>query len=129
MNPIYKNLMRFDSDTTAPSLTFICYCLARHPEHAEKLYAELSGVDPLDLNAVSALPHLNGFINEVMRLYSVAPTVVTRQTPPQGIMMGDTFIPGDTKVLAPRWVIFRRKFKPVLPCTESDANMDCCPHV
>lgn len=112
----YRLLTRAYSDTTAPSLTFICYCLAKYPEHAEQLYAELARVDPLDLNAVSALPHLNGFIFEVMRMYAVAPTVVTRQTPSQGIMIGDTFIPGDTKVLAPRWVIFRRKTESTSPC-------------
>ncbi|KAL9120139.1 MAG: hypothetical protein Q9187_003309 [Circinaria calcarea] len=94
------------SDTTAPSLIFLFYCLAKYPEHAEKVYSELAGVDPLDLNAVSTLPHLNGTINEAQRLYSVAPTIVSRVTPPHGIMIGDTFIPGNTKVLAPRWVVF-----------------------
>lgn len=98
-----------DSDTTAPSLVFLLYCIAKHPEHADRIYAELGEVDPLDLSAVSALPHLNGAINEAMRLYSVAPTTVSRQTPPQGVMIGDTFIPGDTKVLSPRWVTFNRK--------------------
>lgn len=121
----YRLLTRVDSDTTAPSLTFICYCLAKYPEHAEKLHAELARVDPLDLNAVSALPHLNGFIFEVMRMYAVAPTVVTRQTPSQGIMIGDTFIPGDTKVLAPRWVIFRRKIEFTPPCPSPCIETQC----
>jgi cytochrome P450 len=75
----------------------------------EKIYAELNGVDPLDLNAISALPHLNATIYESMRLYSVAPTIVTRITPPQGVVIGGTFIPGNVKVLAPRWTIFKRK--------------------
>ncbi|KAK3166673.1 hypothetical protein OEA41_009798 [Lepraria neglecta] len=97
------------SDTTAPSLTFLSYLLAKHPEHAEKIHAELAVVDPLDLNAISVLPQLNGTINEAMRLYPVATTVVSRETLPKGIMIGDTFIPGNTKVLAPRWVIFRLK--------------------
>ena len=102
-------LISTSSDTTAPSLTFLCYCLAAHPYHADKIHAEVATVDPLDLAAISALPHLNGTINEVMRLYSVAPTVVSRLTPPQGMTIGETFIPGDVKVVAPRWVIFRRK--------------------
>lgn len=99
----------------------------------EKIHTELIGVDPLDLNAICALPHLNGCINEVMRLYSVAPTVVTRQTPPEGIKIGDTFIPGDTKVLAPRWVIFRRKFSLTPPAhmlaKETDSDMVCWPYL
>jgi uncharacterized protein YwlG (UPF0340 family) len=81
----------------------------------EKMYAELTGVDPLDLNAVSALPHLNATIYESMRLYSVAPTIVTRITPPQGVLIGDTFIPGNVKVLAPRWTIFKRKLSAPQP--------------
>lgn len=45
-----------------------------------------------------------------MRLYPVAATEISRVTPLEGIMIGETFIPGDTKVIAPRWVIFRREF-------------------
>ncbi|KAL8752225.1 MAG: hypothetical protein Q9184_005800 [Pyrenodesmia sp. 2 TL-2023] len=101
-------LIRIASDTTAPTLTFLFYLIARNPEDANKIYTELADVDPMDLNVVSTLPHLNGTINEAMRLYSVTPTTVSRQTPPQGVMLGDTWIPGNTKVVSPRWVIFRR---------------------
>ncbi|KAL8653586.1 MAG: hypothetical protein Q9210_002004, partial [Variospora velana] len=100
-------LIRIGSDTTAPTLTFLFYLMARNPEDANKIYAELADIDPMDLNAVSTLPHLNGTINEAMRLYSVAPTTVSRQTPPQGVRLGNTWIPGNTKVISPRWVIFR----------------------
>lgn len=75
----------------------------------EKIHAELTGVDPLDLTAVSAMPHLNAIISESMRLYPVIPTIVSRTTPPQGVMIGDTYIPGDVKVVAPRWTIFKRQ--------------------
>jgi cytochrome P450 len=75
----------------------------------EKIHDELSGVDPLDLNAVSAMPHLNATIYESMRLYSVIPTIISRTTPPQGVMIGETFIPGNVKVVAPRWTIFKRQ--------------------
>ncbi|KAL8955278.1 MAG: hypothetical protein Q9193_006812 [Seirophora villosa] len=97
------------SDTTAPTLTFLLYVVARNPDAADKISAELADIDPMDLSTVSTLPHLNGVINEAMRLYSVTPTTVSRQTPPQGVMLGDTWIPGNTKVLSPRWVIFRRE--------------------
>ncbi|KAL9055425.1 MAG: hypothetical protein Q9206_003146 [Seirophora lacunosa] len=97
------------SDTTAPQLIFLLYLIARNPDAADKMSAELADVDPMDLNAVSRLPHLNGVINEALRLYSSVPTAVSRQTPPQGVMLGDTWIPGDTKVIIPRWVISRRE--------------------
>lgn len=85
------------------------FCIARHPLDADKIYTELTGVDPLDLDTLSTLPHLNGAIHEAMRLYSVAPSTVSRQTPPQGVTVGSTTIPGNTKVLIPRWVIFNRE--------------------
>jgi cytochrome P450 len=75
----------------------------------EKIHAGLTGVDPLDLTAVSAMPHLNAIISESMRLYPVIPTIVSRTTPPQGVMIGNTFIPGDVKLVAPRWTIFKRQ--------------------
>ncbi len=115
----YLQLIWVFSDTTAPSLTFLSYFLAKYPEHADKLHAELDGIDPLDLNAISALPHLRGIINEAMRLYPVASTTVSRETPPQGVMIGDTFVPGHTKVVAPRWVIFRRKFTAIYRIVDS----------
>ena len=98
-----------NSDTTAPTLIFLLYCIAKHRSHAEKIYKELEGVDPFDLNTISGLPHLNGAIHEAMRLYPIAPTTIQRLTPPEGVMLGGTLIPGDTKVLLPRWVIFKRK--------------------
>lgn len=102
-------LTLLDSDTMGPSLTFLCYILAKYPDTAAKIQKELENVDPLDLSAIPALPHLNATIHESMRLYPAAPTVGSRNTPSEGIMIGETFIPGDTKVLAPRWIIMRRK--------------------
>jgi cytochrome P450 len=110
------------SDTTAPTLTFLLYCLAQHPENQQKLFDELSSVDILDISTLATLPHLNGCIDESMRLYPVAATSISRQTPPQGVNIGSTYIPGDVIVVAPRWVIFRRKF-PRFSTELSSANV------
>ena len=96
------------SDTTAPAITFLLYCLAQHPEQQQKLFNELNCVDALDISTLSALPHLNACIDESMRLYPVTPTAISRLTPPQGVNIGNTYIPGDVTVYAPRWVLFRR---------------------
>ncbi|KAL9091815.1 MAG: hypothetical protein Q9159_001187 [Coniocarpon cinnabarinum] len=90
-------------------MTFLLYALARHPQDTEKIFLELSHVDPADLKAISQLPHLNGAILETLRLYSVTPTIVTRLTPREGIMIGGTYIPGETKVWAPRWTTGKRQ--------------------
>ena len=119
-----QELIQAGSDTTAPTLTFLFYLIAQNPEDADKIYAELADIDPMDLNTVSTLPHLNGTINEAMRLYSVTPTTVSRQTPPQGVMLGGTRIPGNTKVISPRWVIFRRG-SPIFHCRVSSVDFNC----
>ncbi|KAL8657044.1 MAG: hypothetical protein Q9226_002308 [Calogaya cf. arnoldii] len=97
------------NDTTAPTLVFLLFCIARHPLDADKIYTELAGFNPQDSDTLSTLPHLNGAIHEAMRLYPVAPTTVSRQTPSHGVTLGSTTIPGHTKVLIPRWVIFNRE--------------------
>ncbi|KAJ5213940.1 hypothetical protein N7449_001109 [Penicillium cf. viridicatum] len=95
------------SDTTAPSLTLLFYFLARYPTHAEKIYEEIYGVDRDNPAALATLPHLTGTINEAMRLLPAVLTFSSRVTPPQGLMIDGTFIPGNTKICAPRYTIGR----------------------
>ncbi|KAJ9260547.1 hypothetical protein DTO212C5_8476 [Paecilomyces variotii] len=95
------------SDTTAPSLSILFYFLARYPEHVEKINLEIMSVDHEDPNALAALPHLNGTINEAMRLLPAVLTFSSRVTPPEGITVENTFIPGNTKICAPRYTIGR----------------------
>jgi cytochrome P450 len=97
------------SDTTAPSLILLLYFLARCPEHASKIQRELDGVDPTDVRALSALPHLTATIHESMRLLPAVPTFSSRVVGPQGITIDGTFIPGGTKICAPRYSIGRCK--------------------
>ncbi|KAJ5529440.1 hypothetical protein N7527_002833 [Penicillium freii] len=95
------------SDTTAPSLTLFFYFLARYPMHAEKIYEEIQGVDRNSPAALAMLPHLTGTINEAMRLLPAVLTFSSRVTPPQGLMIDGTFIPGNIRICAPRYTIGR----------------------
>ncbi|KAJ6008772.1 hypothetical protein N7522_003788 [Penicillium canescens] len=95
------------SDTTAPSLTLLFYFLARYPDHAEKIHEELQEINIEDPALLSTLPHLNGTINEAMRLLPAVLTFSSRVTPPEGLIIYGTFIPGNTKVCAPRYTIGR----------------------
>jgi cytochrome P450 len=99
------------SDTTGPSLIILWYFLALHPEHAQKIRGELHTVDIDNMHSLAALPHLNGFINESMRLLPAALTMGTRVTPPGGLVLDKTFIPGNVKIAAPRYTIFRRAYQ------------------
>ncbi|KAJ3577828.1 hypothetical protein NPX13_g2742 [Xylaria arbuscula] len=93
--------------TTGPTLILVLYCLARWPENAEKIRQELRSVDYNDMTALSALPHLTGTINESLRLYPAGPTFGSRQTPPEGLDCDGVHIPGDVKVIAPRYSLGR----------------------
>ncbi|OAL06442.1 cytochrome P450 [Phaeosphaeriaceae sp. SRC1lsM3a] len=96
--------------TTGPSLILLLYCLARWPEHAEKIHQELRNVDYNDMTALSALPHLTATINESLRLYPAGPTFGSRITPPAGLNCDGVYIPGGTKVVAPRWSTGRQAY-------------------
>ncbi|PYI03141.1 putative cytochrome P450 [Aspergillus sclerotiicarbonarius CBS 121057] len=96
------------SDTNAPTLTHLFYFLARYPAHAERIYQELTSLGaPDDAVELSKLPHLNGSINETLRLLPAVLTFGTRVTPPEGLTIEGTFIPGGTKICAPRYTIGR----------------------
>jgi cytochrome P450 len=56
------------------------------------------------------LDHLNAVINETLRLHPPVPTAIPRLTPPEGIQIGDTFVPGNTTVWCPQYVLGRSKF-------------------
>lgn len=98
------------SDTTAPSLTTLLYLLARHPKDVAQIQDELQAVNSRDVPSIANLPHLNGAINEAMRLLPAVLTFVTRVSPPEGMYVDGTYIPGNIKLAAPRYSIGRRKW-------------------
>ncbi|RAK97897.1 cytochrome P450 [Aspergillus ibericus CBS 121593] len=100
------------SDTTAAALITVVYELARHPAQVQKLRAELTSC-PVEPNGeymherIAGLQHLNGFINEVLRLHPPIGSIIPRQTPPEGIDIDGVHIPGNMIVSCPQWVIGR----------------------
>jgi cytochrome P450 len=97
------------SDTTSATLTYLWFHLAQQPEHQQRIREELKSVtqgewSDKDLNS---LPHLNGAINEALRLHPPVPSGVQRMTPKEGMMVGDTFIPGNTNFWMPQYVMGR----------------------
>lgn len=100
-------ILALDSDTVAPTLVFLFYELALHPEKAEKLYQEVKGLDVYDPKVLQRLPYLNAVIKETLRLHPAVPTGGYRDTPSQGMTIGETFIPGNTTIVAPRYVLGR----------------------
>ncbi|ORY67582.1 cytochrome P450 [Pseudomassariella vexata] len=103
------------SEPTAASLLGVFCELAKHPHHADLIYDELvnavSDSDDIttDLKTLSRLGHLNGVLNEALRLYPALLTGGARKTTDKGIIVGGTFIPPHTTIIAPRFTISRRE--------------------
>ncbi|KAI9367627.1 cytochrome P450 [Aspergillus egyptiacus] len=99
------------SDTTAATLTFLFYHLANDPSQVAKLRAELepllNGQPRLDPKDVSKAPHLNGVIQETLRLHPAIPSGFPRLTPPEGITINGTYIPGGTTIVIPVYAMQR----------------------
>ena len=101
------------SDTTSATLIYIIYELTRHPEQVRKLRDELSphmagGPRGALLNQdIVHNDHLNAVINETLRLHPPVPSRIARITPPEGLLIGETRIPGGIKVSAPQYTLGR----------------------
>lgn len=97
------------SETVASTLVYLFYFLALHPNHLKLVQAELSNVNVRDPKVLQSLEHLNGVINETLRLWPAVPTGGLRQVPPEGAVICGQFVPGGTTICAPRWSLSRRK--------------------
>lgn len=99
------------SETTAATLVYVLYELCRSPIHIEKLRKEIDATGTLaELNhdRVKDMKHLNGVINEALRLHPVVPSGVYRDTPPEGMTIAGRYIPGNVVVLVPQYTLGRR---------------------
>lgn len=97
------------SDTTAATFTFLFYYLAKDPEHQRKLREELrplmgSEWSDKDINQAQ---HLNGCINEALRLHPPVPSGLQRMTPPEGLEVDGRHVPGSAVFYMPQYVMGR----------------------
>jgi cytochrome P450 len=97
------------SDTISTTLTHAFYHLAKDPTQVAKLRAELKSLvkseKDFDVKDVRDAKHLNAIINETLRLNPPVPSGLYRLTPPEGIMVGETYIPGDVTVITPNYTL------------------------
>ncbi|KAL9616946.1 MAG: hypothetical protein Q9160_008216 [Pyrenula sp. 1 TL-2023] len=86
--------------------------LAQFPHHIDIIRAELDGRPRTGLGdylhtEIADLNHLNGVINEALRLYPPVPSALQRLTPPEGLEIDGTFVPGNVTIYCPQWVLGR----------------------
>ena len=105
---LYSSTYKEYSDTVALTLIYLFYRLARHPEQLRKLQTEIDDLNLFDFTVLQHAQHLNGVINEILRLHPAAPTGNLRETPPQGAMISGRYVPGNTVICAPRYIIGKR---------------------
>ncbi|KAL8741550.1 MAG: hypothetical protein Q9190_005851 [Brigantiaea leucoxantha] len=91
-------------------MIYLFYRLALEPQHAEKIRIELQSIQSIyDTKALKTLEHLNGAINETLRLHPSVPTGSYRQSPPEGVKIAGRWIPGNITIVAPRYTMGRHK--------------------
>lgn len=97
------------SDTTAATFTYMFFHLAQHPDIVQKLREELAPLTEGDWQEkdIRGAQYLNGCINEALRLHPPVPSGVNRLTPPEGLQLGDTWIPGGVTFITPQYVMGR----------------------
>lgn len=97
------------SDTTSATLVHVFNYLAQDSALVEKARAELEPLlredGSFDNKEANNAQFVNGCINEALRLHPPVPTALQRLTPPEGLQVGDTYIPGDTCVWCPSFAM------------------------
>ncbi|EGX91291.1 cytochrome P450 oxidoreductase, putative [Cordyceps militaris CM01] len=106
------------SDTVAVTLQALFYEMAVNQEAQKKLQQEIDahvaeygdgGGNGLDPALLAKLDHLQACINETLRLWPPVISGVQRETPPEGLQVGDVRLPGNILVQVPTHLIHRNE--------------------
>lgn len=104
------------SETTRLSLTILFYNLVCHPHAYRKLQDEVdafmqhqgtSDPEAVENAGLSKLEYLQACIDESLRFINPNPSGLQRQTPPEGLWVGDRWIPGNINVRTANNLIMR----------------------
>jgi cytochrome P450 len=95
------------SDTTASTITHLLFYLACNKPLTQKLQAQLDKLDELNDERLRDVELLDACISETLRLRPAVPAGVQRETPKEGMYIGDRYIPGNTIVKVPMYTLFR----------------------
>ncbi|ETS81741.1 hypothetical protein PFICI_06743 [Pestalotiopsis fici W106-1] len=124
------------SDTTAAALTCMFFELSQNQEALQALQKEVddlyNSTENVDAVALQKLQFMDGVINESLRLHPPVPSGVQRMTPPEGLRIDQTFIPGNTIIQIPSYTMYRderffsrpNEFIPTRWTTEKELNVD-----
>lgn len=96
---IVSNIMLFlvaGYETTSTALAYSSYVLAREPHIQKKLQAELDSHpwDEHEYEEVMKIPYLEWFVNEVLRMFPIAPLATSRECNTTSVICGHTIEAG-----------------------------------
>lgn len=112
------------SETTRLTLTTLFYNLVCHPHVYRELQEEVdslmrrqgaTGVGTVENAELAKLEYLQACIDESLRFINPNPSGLQRQTPPEGLWVGDRWIPGNINVRTANNLIMRDPRAFVLP--------------
>ncbi|KAH6619026.1 cytochrome P450 67 [Boeremia exigua] len=94
------------SDTTASTLANVLFCLAKHIDVQRKLRNMLNETMPQGYSdwqyaSIKDISYIDDIINETLRLKPPIIQGTPRETPAEGLQIGDVWIPGHVNVLVP----------------------------
>lgn len=104
------------SETTRLTLTILFYNFACHPHTYRKLQEEVDTFmrqqgspepDAVENSALSKLDYLQACIDESLRYINPNPSGLPRETPPEGLWIGERWIPGNINVRTANNLIMR----------------------
>ncbi|MBI1384806.1 MAG: cytochrome P450 [Rhizobiales bacterium] len=110
---VVENILAFliaGFDTTALSLTWALYLLARSPAWAERIAAEVesvAGESPIEARHLPSLIVTEQVLKETMRLYPTAPIIVRDVR--EDVTLAGTRIPAGTIAIVPIYAIHRHR--------------------
>ncbi|APA13544.1 hypothetical protein sscle_11g083140 [Sclerotinia sclerotiorum 1980 UF-70] len=93
------------TDTTSSTVAQMLRALAKEPRILCKLQREIDELcismgkgSEITINSIRNLEYLNAVVNEGLRLYNPVPSGAHAATYPQGVEVGDIYIPGNVQV-------------------------------
>ena len=104
MSDIFQTVHTRISEPVLCVLVFLLYHLALEPSNISLLRRELQSIKRIsDDEQLRGLQHLNGVINETLRLHPPVPSGGLRDIPHEGLFVGETYITGNTTVVIPQY--------------------------
>ena len=99
------------SGPTAPALAATLYHLALRPDFVERLHKELRKINfvvgKTTHSTLANVKFLDALISEALRLHPPIRSGPERMTPPEGLQIGDTYVPGNIRIQTPLYSLHK----------------------